>query len=212
MQPRAILNSVGLVLIVGCQACMASPRYRQVTPVYDEFTRRLIAIYADQNADGRMDQWTYFEGNRPLRGEKDADEDGRIDRWEYFSPDAALERVGSSSRNDGVEDMWTYPAPANAEGRIDRSRNRDRRIDRREYFRDGVLARAEEDTNADGRIDRWDRYDAAVLSQAEFDTTFTAGRPNHRVVYGAGGKAGRVELDPELDGTFVPAVVAARPR
>ena len=161
-------------------ACEVSPGRRQVTPSYDEFTRRLIAIYADQNADGRVDQWTYFEGNRPLRGEKDADGDGRIDRWEYFNQSAALQRVGSSSRNDGVEDTWTYPAAADAEGRIDRSRSRDRAIDRREFFRGDALVRAEEDTNGDGRIDRWDRYEAAVLKQAEFDTTFTAGRPNHR--------------------------------
>jgi hypothetical protein len=212
MQPRAILTFVGLVLAPGFQACMAPSGPRQVTPSYDVFTQRLIAIYADQNADARVDQWTYFDGNRPLRGEKDVDGDGLIDRWEYFNRDAALERVGSASRNDGVEDMWTYPAPANAEGRIDRSRSRDRVIDRREFFQNGVLVRAEEDTNADGRIDRWDRYEAAVLKQAEFDTTFAAQRPNHRVVYGAGGKAERVEVDPEFDGTFVPAAITARPR
>jgi hypothetical protein len=212
MQPRAIIYTVGLLLLIGFEGCVASPDARRVTPSYDEFTRRLIAIYADQNADGRVDQWTYLAGNRPLRGEKDVDGDGRIDRWEYFNRDAGLERVGSSSRNDGVEDTWTFPAADGAEGRIDRSRNRDRAIDRREYFRDDVLVRAEEDTNADGRIDRWDRYEAAVLKQAEFDTTFTAGRPNHRVIYGAGGKAERVEVDPELDGTFVPAAVAAPPR
>lgn len=211
MQTHAILTPVGLVLLFGFQACAASPSRRQVTPSYDEFTRRLVAIYADQNGDGRIDQWTYFDGNRPLRGEKDVDGDGRIDRWEYFNHDAALERVGSSSRNDGVEDTWTYPA-VNAEGRIDRSRNRDRVIDRREYFRADALVRAVEDTNADGRIDRWDRYEGGALKQAEFDTTFAAQRPNHRVTYGGGGQAERVEVDPELDGTFVAAAAAAPPR
>ncbi len=212
MQGRAISCLVAIALMTAIVGCGAASDRRQVTPSYDEFTRRLIAIYADQNADGRVDQWTYFDGNRPLRGEKDVDGDGRIDRWEYFDRNAGLERIGSSSRNDGVEDTWAFPAAAGAEGRVDHSRNRDRAIDRREYFRDDALVRAEEDTNGDGRIDRWDLYEGAMLKQAEFDTTFAAARPNHRVTYGADGKAERVEADPELDGTFVPVTGAARPR
>ena len=53
----------------------------------------------------------------------------------------------------------------NGESRVDRSRRRDRQIDRREYFQGATLVRAEEDTNADGRTDRWDRYDGGVLRE-----------------------------------------------
>lgn len=206
MQARAIVL-VPTVLSLGLLSCAAGPEARRVRPSYDEFTRRLIAVYADQDGDSRLDQWSYFEANRPLRGEKDVDGDGRIEQWEYFNRDAALERVGSSSRNDGVEDTWTYPAGPDGEGRIDRSRNRDRHVDRREYFAAGVLQRAEEDTNADGRVDRWDHYENGALRRVEFDTTFIAGRPNHRVFYDAGGKSERVEAFSGLDGA-VPAAGA----
>jgi hypothetical protein len=194
MQSRAILVtcSSGLLFVAACEAGGATvPR---VTPCYDEFTRRLVALYADQDGDGRTDQWSYFDGNRPLRGETDTDADGRIDRWEYFTADAGLEKIGSSSHGDGIEDTWSWPAGADGVARVDLARGRDRRIDRREYFVNGVLARAEEDTNGDGRTDRWDRYEGSVLRQAEFDTTLAAGRPNRRVLYDAAGHFQRVEM------------------
>ena len=122
--------SAALVIALS-QACVPPPGPR-ATPAYDEYTRRLVSIYADQDNDGRIDQWSYFDGNRPLRGEKDIDGDGRIDRWEYFDATARLERVGSASAADGIEDTWTWPAGDDQEGRIDRSRSRDRQIDRTE--------------------------------------------------------------------------------
>ena len=115
------------VMVLGAIACAESgATTRKVMPSYDPFTRRLVAIYADQDGDGRSDQWSYLDGNRLLRGEKDADGDGRIDRWEYFNGEAALERIGTSSLGDGIEDTWTWPAGADGVGRIDRARGRDR--------------------------------------------------------------------------------------
>jgi hypothetical protein len=202
MQSREIAF---LVLTAVGAACTTTDAPRRVTPTYDDFSRRLLALYADQDGDGRVDQWTYFDGNLVLRGEKDADGDGRIDRWEYFDRNAALERIGSSSLNDGIEDTWTSPRAANGDARIDRSRRRDRQIDRREFFSGDVMVRAEEDSNGDGRIDRWDRYEGSVLRQAEFDTTLRQGRANRRAIYDAKGHFVRVEIDPEFDGTFVAA-------
>jgi hypothetical protein len=172
-------------------------------PSYDDFTRQLIQVQADQDGDGRIDQWSFFDGNRPLRGEADTDTDGRIDRWEYFDGQSALTKIGTSSKNDGIEDTWTWVQPVNGESRVDRSRRRDRQIDRREYFQGPTLIRAEEDTNADGRPDRWDRYEGTVLRQAEFDTTLSAGRPNRRLLYDPQGRFLRIEADPEFDGSFV---------
>jgi hypothetical protein len=200
MQPREILI---VVLTLAGINCGVTDAPRKVTPTYDEFSRRLLALYADQDSDGRVDQWSYFDGNLLLRGEKDIDGDGRIDRWEYFDRNGGLERVGSASLNDGIEDTWTWPAAEGAEGRIDRSRGRDRHVDRREFYRNDAMVRAEEDTNGDGRVDRWDRYEGTVLRQAEFDTTLGNDRPNRRVVYDATGRFVRVETDPEFDGTFV---------
>jgi hypothetical protein len=189
-----------LMLTAGCEEADGS---RRTVPSYDRFTGRLLQLSADQNGDGRFDQWTYLDGNRALRGEADLDADGRIDRWEYFDAQGALVMIGTASRADGVEDMWTSPQPTAAgEMHVSLSRRRDRLADRHEYFVDRALVRAEEDTNADGRIDKWERFDGGALREASFDTSFTAGRPDRRVVYdGKGGSV--VETDPEGDGTFV---------
>lgn len=178
-------------------ACGAGPDARRVVPSYDEFTGRLLRLSADQNGDGRIDQWTYLDGTRPIRGEADTDGDGRVDRWEYFDSASTLVLIGTSSRNDGVEDTWTSAAPAaDGETHVARSRQRDRRLDRHEYFRAGALARAEEDTNHDGAIDKWEHYDGAVLREVGFDTTFKNGRPDRRLLYDAQGRFVKVEKDP----------------
>lgn len=175
----------------------------RVVPSYDLFTARMVQMSADLNADGRLDQWSYLDGNRPIRGEADTDGDGRVDRWEYFRPGAVLAYVGTSSRNDGVEDTWTFAGPADSERQIARSRQRDRQIDRREFYRGDVLVRVEEDTNADGRTDRWDRYDGGVLREVSLDTSFGGGRPDRRLLYDERGHFVAIEADPERDGSFV---------
>lgn len=198
---RNRLLTVSLVLVgVGCQRV---DDRRAASGSYDSFTRQLVQLSADQNGDGRIDQWTYLEGNRPLRGEADTDADGRIDRWEYFDERSTLVRVGSSSQGDGIEDTWSWVVAVNGETRMERSRHRDRQIDRREYFRGQVMVRAEEDSNADGRPERWDQYEGTVLRLVEFDTTLIGSRPNRRLVFDATGRFVRVETDPERDGTFV---------
>jgi hypothetical protein len=203
MHARGSLAVVCVLLGIASAPACRSAETRASVPSYDNFTRQLIQLNADQNGDGRIDQWSFFAGNRPLRGEADTDADGRIDRWEYFDEQSALTRVGTSSQNDGIEDTWTWVTPANGESRVDHARHRDRQVDRREYYRAGALVRAEEDTNADGRLDRWDRYEGGILRQADFDTTRSTGRPNRRLLYDAQGHFLRVEADPELDGTFV---------
>ena len=184
-------------------ACAPTESTRRAVPDYDTFTGRLVRLSADQNGDGRLDQWTYLDGNRPLRGEADTDGDGRIDRWEYFDANAQLVRVGSSSRNDGVEDTWTLVQPRGGTSEIDRSRNRDRHVDRREFFMANALLRAEEDANGDGLTDRWERYDRGTLREVAFDTSFAAGRADRRVLYDEQGRFVAVEVDVERNGAFV---------
>lgn len=201
----AISAALGGVMSAGgvLAGCAGDTRGRRIVPSYDPFTSRLVQMSADQNGDGRVDQWTFLDGNRPLRGESDTDGDGRIDRWEYFDTGSVLVSVGTSSLNDGIEDTWTFAAPtAQGETRIVRSRNRDRQWDRVEYVRGAELVRSEDDTNADGRPDRWDRYEGSVLREAAFDTTLKRGRPNRRLVYDAAGRFAVIEADPEGDGTF----------
>jgi hypothetical protein len=206
----ALYDTAGAKLLCGVTwlavlaACGAAGDPLRTVPSYDTYSRRLVQLSADQNGDGRLDQWTYLEGSRVFRGEADSDGDGRIDRWEYFDAASSLVRVGGASRGDGVEDMWTDPAP-NADGvlHIARSLQRDRRMDRHEYFRGDVLLRVEEDTNADGRSDKWDRYEGAVLREVAFDTTFAAGRADRRLIYDGRGQFLAVEADPDGDGSFV---------
>ncbi len=184
-------------------ACEQAAGSRRAVPSYDDFSGRLMQLSADQNGDGRIDQWTYLDGNRPLRGESDLDADGRIDRWEYFDLQAALILVGTASRGDGVEDTWTRPSPnSSGEVHVSTARLHDRLADRHEFFRGDQLVRAEEDTNTDGRIDKWERYEGGSLREASFDTTFMKGRPDRRVLYDAKGNS-VVEADPDGDGTFV---------
>lgn len=190
-------------------ACSPTVDPRRAAASYDAFSGRLIQLSADQDGDGRVDQWTYLDGNLPWRGEADTDGDGRVDRWEYFDGNARLQRVGTSSRADGVEDTWTYVLAVGGESRVDRSRTRDRHIDRREFFRGDVMTRVEEDTNGDGRVDRWDRYEGGVLREAAFDISFATGRPDRRLVYDAQGQFVAVEEDAERDGTFVRLTGAA---
>ena len=207
---RLLAVSAALGVLGGCAD---GTRARRIVPSYDPFTSRLVQMSADQNGDGRVDQWTFLDGNRPLRGEADTDGDGRIDLWEYFDTGSVLISVGTSSLNDGIEDTWTFAAPtAQGETRIVRSRHRDRQWDRVEFVRGTELVRSEDDTNADGRPDRWDRYEGKVLREAAFDTTLKRGRPDRRLIYDAAGRFAAIEGDPEGDGTFVRLTgEAARP-
>ena len=207
--PHRARNLMTLAVVAGSISCGSGQTdARRTVPVYDVYSGRLIRLAADQSGDGQIDQWTYLEGNRPLRGEADADGDGRIDRWEYFDANAQLTRVGTASANDGIEDTWTYVA-VNGEVRVTRSRRRDRQIDRQEFFNGNTLLRAEEDTNSDGRPDRWDRYDGSVLREVAFDIAMTQGRATRRVLYDEKGRFVAVEDDPEADGTFVRLTGAA---
>ena len=86
MRVTSLPDGIALVLTAGVAlvGCVDGAAARRIVPSYDPFTRRLVQMSADQNGDGRFDQWTFLDGNRPLRGESDADGDGRIDRWEVL--------------------------------------------------------------------------------------------------------------------------------
>lgn len=192
-----------LALLNGCSTSQPA---QGVVAGYDDYSRRLLQLSADQNGDGRLDQWTYLDGNRPLRGEADVDGDGRVDRWEYFAADGTLSTIGSSSRNDGVEDTWTSTAvTAAGETHVATSTRRDRVRDRHTYYKGDSLVRIEEDTNGDGLIDKWDRYEGAVLREVSFDVSLSRGRADRRALYDARGRFIGVAIDPEGDGTFVSA-------
>ncbi|MEP6782406.1 MAG: hypothetical protein ABI983_01985 [Acidobacteriota bacterium] len=189
-------------MVLTANGCSQSTQGAGVQPSYDPYSGRLIQLSADQDGDGRVDQWTYLDGTRPIRGEKDDNNDGRIDRWEYFGAQAELLMVGTSSRSDGIEDTWAFVEASKGEGRIEVSVSRDRRVDRHEFYNADTLSRVELDTNGDGRVDRWDRYENKVLREVRFDTSFTAGRADRRLLYDPQGRFVTAEADDDGDGRF----------
>ena len=188
--------------IVAAVSCATSP---PPTASYDLTSRRLIRLDSDLNRDGTIDHRAYMDGNTPLRTESDQNGDGRVDRWEYYDASARLLRVGTSTSGDGIEDTWTHAVDADGERRVDISLVRDRAIDRREFYRDDGLVRAEGDSNGDGRIDRWERYEAGELLQVSLDTTLSVERPNRRLTYNRNGQFQVIEIDPDGDGQWEPS-------
>lgn len=199
MHLAAVLAGAAAPLAAACGPDDGGSRSRAS---YDTYTSRLVQLSADLSGDLRLDQWTYMDGNRPIRGEADTDGDGRIDRWEYFDERAGLVRVGASSRNDGIEDTWVWPGPPGGERVVAWSLGRDRFIDRREYFQGDALVRVEDDTNADGRADKWERHEGGVLREVAVDLTLAGGRPNRRLHYDAQGRFEWIEADADGDGRF----------
>ena len=198
----------GIVASILLSAC-AVENTKVARAAYDPATARLVQLSADQDGDGVIDQWTYLDGNFPLRGEADTDHDGRIDRWEYFDRNAQLTKVGSSSRNDGIEDTLTYVVPVDGLTRVDHSLEGDRCFDRRELYRDNALELVIADSNCDGRDDKWERYERSVLRQAAFDTSLAAGKPDRRLLFDEQGRYVGIEADAERDGSFVRLTGAA---
>ena len=174
-----------LVFLAAC----ASER---VTPVYDP-AGAIRRLDYDTDRDGRVDMRAYLENGRTMRIEADGNGDGIVDRWEYYRTDGQLDRLGTSSESDGVEDTWVVQR--GDEMRVDISTRRDGVADRHEFHDKGVLVRSEQDTNGDGRIDQWQRFDGGKLRELLLDTSQASGRPDRRLVYANDGSVQSVDSD-----------------
>src|SRR5205085_5944321 len=185
------------VALAGCaiavQGCRGGSAQRNVEPVYDPSTGRLLQLRYDSDGNGKVDTVSYMDGARVLRIEIDKDEDGKVDRWEYYDAARNLERVGWSRANDGVEDAWSYTGPDGTVSRVAISTRRDGRISRTELYQAGLPTSAEEDTDGDGAIDKWETYEDGRLASVAFDPAHS-GRPTRRLAYSADGFA-TVEVD-----------------
>ena len=170
-------------------------------PVYDRDGRLQLLKY-DANGNGTFDTFSYMDGARVVRIEIDQDEDGRIDRWEYYDANQRLEKIGMSRANDGTADAWAYYDAQGSLSRIDVSTRRDGRVTRIEHYVKDVMVSADEDTDGDGRPDKWERYDGGRLASVAFDTAHR-GVPDRRLTYLSDG-ATRFEVDAKGDGTFTP--------
>ena len=172
-----------------CAALVACARDR-VTAVYDA-GGAIRRIDYDTDRDGRIDMRAYLFSGRTVRIEADGNGDGVVDRWEYYRADGGLDRLGTSSESDGVEDTWVIQT--GDQMRVDISTRRDGIADRHELHQEGALVRSEQDTNGDGRIDQWQRFERGKLRELLIDTTLASGEPDRRLVYADNGVLQRVE-------------------
>jgi hypothetical protein len=173
-------------------ASLAACAGDRVAPVYDE-AGVIRRIDYDTNRDGQIDTRAYLQNGRTRRIEEDGNGDDVVDRWEYYRPDGQLDRIGTSSGADGIEDTWVIQNGSAM--RVDIATRRDGIADRHEFHDNGVLIRAEQDSNGDGRIDQWQRFDGGKLRELLVDTSRASGRPDTRLVYATDGSVQRVESD-----------------
>ena len=192
-----------LLISVLLSAPACESRSSGIEPVYDPLTGKLQLMKSDTNGNGKVDTVSHMDGTRVLRIDIDNDEDGRVDRWEYYDADQRLEKIGTSRANDGKEDAWLYAAADGATERIAVSTRRDGKIDRTEFYEHDALVRAEEDGDGDGKVDKWETYESGRLASVAFDTVHR-GTPDRRFVYGVDGTT-RFETDPAGTGHFVAA-------
>ena len=134
-----------------------------------------VRVGVDRNKNGTIDAWGYWSDDRLIRAELDLDENGTVERWEYYGAENRLEKVGSSSKGDGVADTWSFPDAA------------------------GLLLKEEFDTDRDGRVDKRHFYveppgspSSRVLSIVEMDID-RSGKPDRRMYYRPDGTFDRVE-------------------
>lgn len=191
----------GMVFVAGVVAAGCAADEGRMTPVYDPATRDLIRLDYDVNNDGRVDVRTFMANGRAVRLEGDQDGDGRLDRWEYYDRNQQLIKLGTSTERDGIEDTWLYQS--GDARRVETSTARDGVVDRWEYYQAAQLMRVEMDTNRDGRVDHWEQYDGKGLTAVLMDDAQHPGRPVRRLVYGTG-DVPVLELDEDGDGVFVP--------
>lgn len=165
-----------LLALIAFAACNTPPDPRRtnfrverdnVAAQYDEKTGRLRRMDVDRDRNGTFETVSIWDGARLVRIEVDQDENGVVDRWEHYEgTPPVMTKIGSSTRNDGVEDMWVFVSPDGS-----------------------YAARAEYDTTRDGRVDKWEEYDppaapggAPVLRAVGSDPDGT-GRPTRWVRY-----------------------------
>ena len=163
-----------------------------MTPVYDP-AGEIRRLDYDIDHDDQVDMRAYLEHGRTVRIEADGDGDGIVDRWEYYGADGHLERLGTSSESDGLEDTWVVQN--GDQMRVDISTRRDGVTDRREFHDKGTLVRAEQDTNGDGRTDQWQNFADGKLRELLVDTSQKTGRPDRRLVYANDGSLERIDAD-----------------
>jgi hypothetical protein len=102
------------------------------TEVYDDkgFIQR---VEVDSDADGKVDEWVYYEKGVAVKGEKDTNKDGKADTTMFYDAKGVVIRTETDVNGDGKVDEWVF-------------------------YANGVPVKAEKDTNNDGKVDTWLNY------------------------------------------------------
>lgn len=192
--------------LCGCSSPGPDAADSTTKPTYDKATGKLTQLTYDANKNGKIDTWTDMDGTKPLRSRIDQDEDGRIDRWEYYDERGGLAKVGFSRRQNGIPDAWAFSGADGKIARVDSSSTGDeKKIDRREAYEQGIMVSSESDTNGDGRTDQWETYESGLLKTAAMDQDGD-GAPDRRLTY-AGGALVLIESEPDASGRFQKRVI-----
>jgi len=190
---RAVSERAKLyVLVIAALSVIPACARDRVSPVYD-MDGTISRLDYDTDRDGSFEMRAYLENGRTVRIEADGNGDGVVDRWEYYRADGQLDRLGTSTESDGVEDTWVVQAGPVM--RVDVATRRNGVADRHEFHDNGILVRAEQDTNGDGRIDQWQRFAGGRLRELLIDTSQVSGRPDRRLVYASDGSLERIDAD-----------------
>ncbi len=191
--PRALRLAAGLTLAIGAVVCGGAPPNAPATSgqpaastpatsptaSYNEQNGKLSELDFDRNGDGKVDTRAYMDGVLVKSIEIDRDGNGKTDRWEYYEP------VMSGSAPAGSPDGHSVIV------RAEEANAKNGRVNRREFYSQGLIARVEEDTNSDGRIDKWETYTDGLVATVDLDLKHR-GRPERRLVYRPDGSLERV--------------------
>jgi len=202
-------------VLVGCS--LPGPAARDSTVAeYDPASGRLQRLAFDTTRDGRNDAVGIMDGARVQRIEADEDEDGKIDRWEFYDANGHLEKAGFSRQGNGIMDALAFYGADGDVQRVEMSTRGDGHFNRVEYYESESLVRVEEDTSGDGRVDKWETYTvdsrrgpgrSPSIATAAFDD-YARGVPSRRLVYRPDGSVLRVEIDQDGDGIFAEPTTA----
>lgn len=102
------------------------------TEIYDD--KGLVQrVEVDSDADGKINEWIYYERGVAVKGGKDLNKDGKADITMIYDDKGVIIKTESDTNGDGKIDEWIY-------------------------FVNSVPVKAEKDINGDGKIDTWLNY------------------------------------------------------
>ena len=203
----------GVVIALGAVAC-GNRASATTKPVYDAVTGKLVELTYDRNHNGVIDTWTKMDGRCPISSVIDTNEDGVIDRWEYYENCGKLVKVGILRAKPDLLTKASKPDEFDyigADGTVEKrefievsSVTGVEGVVRREFYKNDVIVRAEEDTDGDGIMDRWDHWetvDGKAQHTVEFDTGHD-GKPDKRFTYDDKAALILIESDPDASGHY----------